>query len=172
MTINLQETGQDTVELDFEVPEKGVSTCQIEEGIQSYTNDTSGKTSLRIPMSIDKVEEGPDNNLGLKLSHFVPIETGWGEKQMAGILTVTGLMNACIEKFGSQVDATSESFINWLKLKLPGKFIRVHHDVRKDNNSKQRAKVTRFEKLNKTLKPVEENKEGTKDSAEPKSAEW
>lgn len=172
MTINLQDTGQDTVELDFEVPEKGVSTCQIEEGIQTHTNENSGKTTLRIPLSIDKVEEGPDSNVGLKLSHFVPIETAWGEKQLAGILTVTGLMNACIEKFGSQVDATSEAFINWLKLKLPGKFVRVHHEVRTDNNGKQRAKVTRLEKLNRTLTPAEKNKAESNDSAEPKSSDW
>ena len=59
MAIELQDTGQDTVELDFETPEKGVSICEIEEGIQSRTNEASGKTTLWIPLSIDKVEEGP-----------------------------------------------------------------------------------------------------------------
>lgn len=172
MAIELQDTGQDTVELDFEVPEKGVSICQIEEGIQLYTNENSGKTSLRIPMVIDGVEAGPEGNVGLKLSYFCPIETAWGEKQMAGILTIVGLMGSCVEKFGPQVDATSEAFINWLKLKLPGKFIRVHHDVRTDNKGKQRATVTRFEKLKKTLKPVEEKKVETKGSAGAASADW
>jgi len=175
MAIELQDTGQDVLELDFENPQKGVSICQIEEGIQLYTNENSGKTSLRIPMVIDTVEEGPDSNVGLKLSHFCPIETAWGEKQLAGILTIVGLVGAFIEKFGTQVDSTSEPFINSVKLKLPGKFLRVHHDVRTDNKGKERATVVRFEKLKKKIdpvKPVENKNVENKGSAEPGAEDW
>ena len=38
-------------------------------------------------MVIDTVEEGSESNAGLKLSHFCPIETAFGEKQMAGTLS-------------------------------------------------------------------------------------
>jgi hypothetical protein len=169
MSIELKDTGQDVLELDFETPEKGVSICEIEEGIQLYTNQNSGKTSLRIPMVIDSVEEGPEDNDGLKLSHFCPIETAWGEKQIAGILTIVGLMGAFAKKFGTQVDPTSDQFINSLKLKLPGTFIRVHHDVRTDNNGKQRATVVRFEKLKKKIDAVKSVE--NKDSAEAAS-DW
>jgi len=175
MVIELQDTGQEVLELDFENPVKGVSICQIEEGIQLYTNENSGKTSLRIPMEIDSVEEGPESNVGLKLSHFCPIETAWGEKQMAGILTIVGLMGACVEKFGTQVDSTSEPFINFLKLKLPGKFVRVHHDVRTDNKGKERATIVRFEKLKKKIDPddpVASKKVENKGSAEATSESW
>jgi hypothetical protein len=174
MAIELQDTGQEVLELDFENPEKGVSICQIEEGIQLYTNENSGKTSLRIPMVIDSVETGPEGNVGLKLSHFCPIETAWGEKQMAGILTIIGLMGACVEKFGTQVDSTSEQFINFLKLKLPGKFIRVHHDVKPDNKGKERATVVRFERLKNKLDavdPIESKKAENTGSAEAAS-DW
>ena len=126
-------------------------------------------------MVIDTSEEGPESNVGLKLSHFCPIETAWGEKQMAGILTIVGLMGACIEKFGTQVDSNSEQFINFLKLKLPGKFVRVHHDVRTDNKGKERATIVRFEKLKKnidTVKPVESTKVENKGSAESASEDW
>lgn len=175
MAIELQDTGQDVLELDFENPKKGVSICLIEEGIQLYTNASSGKTSLIIPLVIDSVEEGPEGNVGLQFSYFCPIETTWGEKQMAGILTIVDLMGACVEKFGPQVDSTSEAFINFLKLKLPGKFIRAHHDVRTDNKGKERAKVVRFEKLKKktdVVKQVESTKVENKGSAEPTSEDW
>ena len=94
---------------------------------------------------------------------------------MLGILTIAGLIEACVEKLGTQVDSTSEGFINFLKLKLPGKFIRVHHDVRTDNKGKERATVVRFEKLKKkidTVKPVESTKVENKGSAEPTSEDW
>jgi hypothetical protein len=172
MAIELQNTGQDVLELDFENPKKGISVCQIEEGVSLFTNENSGKTSLRIPMIIDSTEEGPEENCGLKMSHFCPIETAWGEKQMAGILTIVGLMDACVKKFGTQVDSTSEQFINFLKLKLPGKFLKVHHDVRTDNKGKERATVLRFEKLKKKVEPVKHVAVGeNKDSAEAAS-DW
>jgi hypothetical protein len=174
MSITLEDIGKDTLDLDFETPGAGVSICQIEEGIQLYTNENSGKTSLRIPMVIDTVEEGPEGNVGLKLSHFCPIETGWGEKQMAGILSIVGLMGLCVDKFGTEVDSTNESFINFLKLKLPDKFVRVHHDVRVDNKGKERATIVRFEKLGKKPAPTgPANQEaGRKGSAEAASENW
>ena len=145
--MQLKDTGKDYLDLDFEVPEAGVSNLQFEEGIQKRTNEKTGKTTLRLPMVIDKVEEGPSGNEGKKLSHFVPIETEFGEKQLAGILTITGLMPGFAKKFGNDVDVTDDAFINALKLKLPGKLIKVAHEVRKDQGGKDRANVTRFEKL-------------------------
>jgi hypothetical protein len=98
-------------------------------------------------MLIDKRLEGPEDNEGKKLSHFVPIETEFGEKQLAGILTITGLMPGFAKKFGGDVDVTDDAFVNALKLKLPGKLIKATHEVRKDQNGKDRANVTRFEKV-------------------------
>ena len=145
--MELKETGKEYLDLDFEVPEAGVSILQFEEGIQKRTNEKTGKTTLQLPMVIDKVGEGPPGNEGKKLSHFVPIETEFGEKQLAGILTITGLMPGFAKKFGGDVDVTDDTFINALKLKLPGKFIKATHEVRKDQNGKDRANVTRFEKV-------------------------
>jgi hypothetical protein len=154
MAIDLKDSGRDVIDLDFEIPDKGVSTCRIEEGIQQYTNPTSGKTSLRIPLVIEDVAEGPESNIGLKLSHFCPIETAWGEKQLAGILSLVGLMDACAEKFGTEVDSTSEKFLNYIKLKLPDKLLKVHHDVRTDNKGRERPTVARFERLKKNQRSV------------------
>jgi hypothetical protein len=145
--MELKETGKDYLDLDFEVPEAGVSILQFEEGIQKRTNEKTGKTTLQLPMVIDKVEEGPAENGSKKLSHFVPIETEFGERQLSGILTITGLMGAFAKKFGADVDVTDDGFVNALKLKLPGKFIKATHEVRKDQSGKDRANVTRFEKV-------------------------
>jgi hypothetical protein len=145
--MKLQDTGQDTLDLDFEIPDAGVSVLQFQEGVQKRTNENTGKTTLQIPFAIDQVVEGPEDNEGRKLSHFVPIETDFGEKQLAGILTLTGLMGPFAENFGDQVDITSERFINALKLKLPGKFIKGYHEVRKDQNGRDRANIIKFERV-------------------------
>ena len=145
--MELKETGKDYLDLDFEVPEAGVSILQFEEGIQKRTNEKTGKTTLQLPLLIDGVVEGQAENKGKKLSHFVPIETEFGEKQLASILTITGLMPGFAKKFGNDVDVTDDTFINALKLKLPGKLIKATHEVRKDQSGKDRANVTRFEKL-------------------------
>jgi len=79
--------------------------------------------------------------------HFVPIETEYGEKQLGGLLTLTGLIDGFAQKLGEDVDVTSDQLINLLKLKLPGKFIKATHEVRKDQSGKDRANITRFEKV-------------------------
>ena len=133
------------MDLNFEIPEAGVSILQFTDGVQKRTNEKSGKTTLQLPLMIDKVVEGPEDNEGKKLSHFVPIETEFGERQLAGILTMTGLIGSFAQKFGATADITDDAFINAIKLKLPGKFIKCHHEVRKDNAGKDRVNITKFE---------------------------
>lgn len=145
--MELKETGKDYLDLDFEIPQAGVSILQFEEGITKRTNENSGKTTLQLPLVIDRVVEGSEDNDGKKLSHFVPIETEFGERQLAAILTITGLMPGFAKKFGADVEVTDDTFINAIKLKLPGKFIKAAHEVRKDQNGKDRVNITRFEKV-------------------------
>ena len=165
MTLKLENTGQDTLELGFEIVQPGVSILQFEEGIQKRTNENSGKTTLQLPLIIDKVIEGSEDNEGRKLSHFVPIETDFGERQLAGILTLTGLVDKMAEKFGPEVEVTNDSFINGLKLKMPGKFIKSYHELRKDMNGKDRTNITKFEKVgNKPVGPAQQkNKTAVED---------
>ena len=145
--MKLEDTGTTSMDLDFQIPEAGVSIVQFEEGITKRTNENSGKTTLQLPLVIDRVIDGPATNAGLKMSHFVPIETSYGENQLAAILSITDLMDAFGKKFGPDVDGTDDTFINALKLKLPDKFIKVAHEVRKDNSGKDRVNITRFEKV-------------------------
>ena len=145
--MKLQNTHEDHLDLTFEIPQQGVSIVQVEEGIQKRTNEKSGKTTLQIPLVIDKVVEGPEENQGKKLSHFVPIEMEFGERQLAGILTLTGLIDSFAQKFGEDVDITGDQFINAVKIKLSGKVLKAHHEVKKDQSGKDRANVTKFEKV-------------------------
>jgi len=145
--MKLKDTGQDHMDLNFDIPQPGISILRFEEGIQKRTNETSGKTTLQLPASINNVVEGPPDNEGKKISHFVPIETDFGEKQLTAILAMTGLMGPFSKKFGDDVDVSEDAFINALKLKLPGKLIKATHEVRKDQSGKDRVNVTRFEKV-------------------------
>ncbi len=151
--MKLENTNQESMDLAFEIAQAGVSVLQFEEGIQKRTNEKSGKTTLQLPFVIDRVIEGPEENHGRKLAHFVPIETDFGEKQLAGILTLTGLVDSLAQKFGEDVDVTDDQLINALKLKLPGKFIKAHHEVRKDQQGKDRANITKFERAGNNSQP-------------------
>lgn len=143
--MKLEDTGQTYMDLAFEVPEAGVSILQFTDGIQKRTNEKSGKTTLQLPLVIEGVVEGPEDNEGKKMSHFVPIETEYGGRQLAGLLTMTGLVNAFSKKFGDDVDITDDTFINALKLKLVGRTIKAVHEKRKDNAGKDRVNIIRFE---------------------------
>jgi len=163
--MKLENTGQDSMDLDFEVPEPGTSVLVIEEGIRKNFNENSGKTTLLIPFTIDSVVEGPEGNEGLKLSHFVPIETKFGERQLAGILSITGLIDQFAKKFGGEVDVTEDNFLNALKLKLVGKFITARHVLREDNNGRKRCGIMKFERTGKAKAQTEAKVDSPKPAA-------
>ena len=140
-------TGKNEVDLGFPTPEPGTYVLEVDEGVSLFTNDNTGKTSLKIPFKIVEAIEGDDGSVGMQVGHFVPIETEFGERQLAGILTLTGLIDRLANKFGQEVEVTNESFINVLKLRMPGKFIKGYHELRKDMNGKDRASIVKFEKI-------------------------
>lgn len=144
--MRLEETGPDFIDLGYEIPQPGVSLVQFEEGVTKQTNEKSGKTTLRLPMQITGVIEGPEENEGRKMSHFVPIETDYGAKQLSAILRITGLLPGFLKAFGKDADPLEEKFLNMLKLKLPGKLIKVHHNLRVDPKGKEQVNITRLEK--------------------------
>ena len=143
--MKLEDTGVTYIDLGYEIPQPGVSLVQFEEGVTKQTNEKSGKTTLRLPLVIIDTIEGPEENSGRKLSHFCPIETDYGAKQLAAILSITGLLPTFTKAFGKDADPADEKFLNMLKLKLPGKMIKCQHEVRKDNSGKDRVNIVRFE---------------------------
>lgn len=145
--MKFETNNQDYLDLNFEIPTQGVSILMFEEGIQKRTNEKSGKTTLQLPFVISEVLEGSEDNEGKKLSHFVPIETKWGEKQLTSLLAMTGLLNKFAEKFKGEIDINDDKFIDSLKLKFVGKKIKAHHNVEKDKTGKDRTVIIRFEKV-------------------------
>ena len=144
--MKLENVKIDHLDLSYEVPLPGTSVLQFEEGIAKQFNEKSGKTTLRLPLIIDKVVEGPPENEGKKMSHFIPIETAFGEKQLVSILSMTGLLESLSKKYLDDFSPMeNEEFIKNLKLKLPGKFIKAVHDVRKDSKGKDQVNIVRFE---------------------------
>ncbi len=146
--MKLESTDKNYIDLNFEIPTKGVSICVFEEGIQKRTNEKSGKTTLQVPLLIEDVVEGDPENVGKKITLFVPIESDFGGRQLLAILNMTGLIDTFVEKLGREVDPMDDRFINPLKLRLVGKKIKVSHDVQKDSNGKDRTVITRLEGLN------------------------
>jgi len=139
---------EERMDLEFKVPDTGNYRFQIDEGIKLETNETTGKTSLWIPSKIVECRgEESEGNLDLQVTHFVPVNSDFGVKQIAHILSITGLFEAFDKKFpGDSVDISSDEFINALKLKLPGKlFDGGINTVEKDG--KRRANFKYIEKV-------------------------
>lgn len=139
---------EERMDFDFKVPDTGDYRFQIDEGIKLETNANSGKTSLWIPSKIVECRGGEsEENLELQVTHFVPINSDYGAKQIAHILSITGLFEAFDKKFpGEGVDISSEEFVNALKLKLPGQlFDGGINTVEKDG--KRRANFKYIEKV-------------------------
>lgn len=147
--MKLKNVTVDSMDLTFDIPTPGVSICVFEEGISKMTNEKSGKTTLRLPLSIAEVVEGDQANEGRKFSHFIPIETNFGEKQVQGILSMTGLLESFVNRFQGDIDPLEDVFIIALQTKLPGKTIKVAHELRKDQKGKDQVGVLRFEKIGK-----------------------
>ena len=156
--MKLENVSVESMDLSFEIATPGVSICQFEEGIQKMTNEKSGKTTLRLPLQIIQVVEGEEGNIGRSFSLFIPIETSFGEKQLQAILSMTGLLDGFRTKFPDEIDLLEEEFINTLAVKLLGKRIRVTHDLRKDQQGKDRVTVLRLEKI---AKPAPTSSRGT-----------
>ena len=145
--MKLENTNVEFMDLSYEIPAPGVSICVFDEGITKMTNEKSGKTTLRMPLSIQEVVEGPEDNEGKKFSHFCPIQTAYGERQLQSILSMVGLLEGFVAKFQGEIDPLEDVFIAQLQVKLPGKRVKVTHDTRKDKKDKDQVNVVRLEKV-------------------------
>jgi hypothetical protein len=140
------DTGQDKFELGFEIPEPGEYLFQISEGIYLFINENSGKTSLKIPTKIVEPINGDEGSVGMAVTHFVPIETTYGEKQICSLLTITGLAQYFEEKFPSDTEFTDQKFIDTIKLKLPDKYFKGEIEVFENNKGRKNASFKSWNK--------------------------
>ena len=114
-------TDEDRMELGYQVPEAGKYLFQVSEGIDLFTNENSGKTSLKVPTKILEAIDGAEGSVDLTVTHFIPIETNYGEKQVCSLLTITDLAPAFEKRFADGTPFMDAKFIDSIKLKLPGK---------------------------------------------------
>jgi len=157
--MKLRNDFEDTLEVGFDTPEPGVSIFQIQEGVTEIRKEDSEGISLRIPMMLDTVLEGPDTNQGMSTSAFLALVSKEGNKvefaetQLNFILYATGLTKAFMDKFPEDIEPFDDRFLAALKLKLPGKLIKVVHDTREFNN-KTNFNVRKWMKASNTGGPT------------------
>lgn len=131
----------------FSVPEAGTSICQIMEGIDTFHKEETGVVNMMIPLKIDSVIEGPEDNVGQKPSDWICLKSREGstpagaERKLSAYLVNTDLMDKFVKRFGEDLDPLSDEFLGKLKLALTDKFIGIKHSRRKDNNGKDQFNV-------------------------------
>lgn len=124
------------MDLGFKCPPKGDYVWQFTEGIDLHTNEEKGTRSIKIPLQVIEVIKGDEDAILGKGTLWPGVDSAYGEKQLLGILTMTGLLDSAIKNFGEDIDPGSEKFVNFLKLKLPGKLVCASHIVQKSKSKK------------------------------------
>ena len=159
-------TGENKFELGYQVPEPGEYLFQVHEGIDLFVNENSGKTSLKIPTKIVEPIDGDEGSVGMAVTHFVPIETTYGEKQICSLLTITGMAPYFEEKFSDDTKFTDQKFVDTIKLKLPDKYFKGEIEVFENNKGRKNASFKSWHKAGgqKTVsKPVPTDSEDGED---------
>lgn len=124
------------LDFGFDLPEPGVSLCQIVEGIK-YVEREDGKHKLLVPLVIVKNIKGPESNVGLRLSRFVSATTPAGEKELSNYLYWNGLFDKFAERFPGRFSPEDSSFLLGLNKTLPGRMLEVAHNIQQWNGKDQ-----------------------------------
>ncbi len=125
--------GRDQADWGFRVATPGWHTVSFQEGIDIFTNATSGKQSVTIPMTID--EGGSDD--GIKLTVFCPYKddngdySQFGEQKVADCLSAAGLYEKFEERFPGDISLFESQVLEAIKVKLPGCFAKVKLELDK-----------------------------------------
>ena len=139
-------TDQEKMELGYQLPEAGKYLFQVAEGIDLFTNENSGKTSLKVPTKILEVIDGDESSVDITVTHFLPIETNYGEKQLCSLLTITGLAPAFEKRFADGTSFLEAKFVDSIKLKLPGKLFVGEIEVRDNKKGQKNANFKYWER--------------------------
>ena len=119
----------------FRVPTPGWHTVCFQEGVDLFTNETSGKQSVTVPAVID--EGGADD--GIRLTVFCPYkdDTGgfsaFGEQKLADVLSAVNLFDKFEEKFPGDVSLFEAHILEAVKIKVPGCFAKMKVELSKDS---------------------------------------
>jgi hypothetical protein len=99
-----------------------------------------------VPTKILEAIDGDEGSVDLTVIHFIPIETNYGEKQAASLLTITDLAPAFEKRFADGTSFMEAKFIDSIKLKLPGKLFVGEIEVRENNKGQKNANFKSWER--------------------------
>jgi len=180
--MELENTGMDEMELGFMPVPDGTYIYQLMEGVELIVKEDSESKTLKIPLLVDSVVDGDADAVGMPSNKYVNIvkkdgeENPFGGKTINNILTMVDLIDSFVKNFDGEIAADDEKFVNALKLKLPGKFLRLTHNVVKDDEGRSNINWTKIAKVKKKggtagagVKKVSTKKEPATESAED---EW
>ena len=167
--------GTENVSWGFRNPVDGWHTVSFQEGINLKVNETSGKESLYIPLTVD---EGSDDD-GCKLGTFIntrdenkqPYKSV--EKQLGDVVTNAGMFDNLTKKFADADSYLDSRIIDTLKIKLPGTFVMVETRMTKDQKGNDRCNVVGWAPkgtVKEAKKPVE--KKAGKEAKTDAGSDW
>lgn len=119
--------GRENASWGYRDPSEGWHSCVIKEGINEKVNETSGKSSLFVPLAI---QEGSEQD-GIPIAIFVntfdenkqPYK--FAEQQIADIVFNAGMGDALDKQFPGDVSYLNSRVIDFIKIKLPGSVVDV-----------------------------------------------
>ena len=148
MPVKLTKTDED-LDLGFKPPIAGRYRWEILDGAALKTNPNSGKQSYHLPMQIDEAIDGDEAAKGGKGTHFIPIESPYGEIQMNTFINITGALKQIIKKYGNEVDFLDEKVAHFVCERFIGKFVEATHILEeyKDPKTSETKKSVTFKKF-------------------------
>jgi hypothetical protein len=135
--------GTENVSWGFRNPADGWHTVVFGEGMALKVNETSGKESLMIPMTVD---EGSEDD-GCKVTAFIntrdenkqPYKSV--EKQLADIITNAGMFDTFAKNFADADSYLDPRVIAAMIIKMQGKPVMIETRVSKDQKGNDRCNV-------------------------------
>jgi hypothetical protein len=169
--MKVEETKERSMDLGFQTVEPGTYLWQINEGVDLLVKDDSESQSLKIPMVVDQAVDGDENAAGQSGTLFINLITKegkpntFGEKQINLLLTITGLAPKFASRFPEEIEPTDKQFVDALRLKLPGNFVKLTHEVKKGDRGE-------FMNFTKVEESGGKKTTGTKPKPEPANEDW
>jgi hypothetical protein len=135
--------GTENVSWGFRNPADGWHTVVFQEGINLKVNETSGKESLYIPLTVDEGSEDDGCKLGTFINTRDENKEAYKsvEKQIGDVLTNSGMYDSFAKKFADASSYLDQRIIDALKIKLPGTFVMVETRMTKDQKGNDRCNV-------------------------------
>ena len=128
----------------FQLPEEGKHLLKFLEGIEDFTNESSGKESIMFPCQVLDDDENEDGRINI----FAPRGTKYGETIIADILVCTGLAEQFEKNLPDGMELTDPEVVEKLKIKLPDKYIfgEIEHNEYQGKTSARVIAIERYGK--------------------------